>query len=150
MCWLSEEHASHCGKIRSTTYPAIRSRVPLSIRCASRLVSKLQTAPSRNLTLTSSFAPCSDHSKIIGFSFDSSDAASEFWRDIERLISNPENIALSAPGRKRSTKKPAKQKPLPPKTQISHPCQFMHVTNVSAGDTPRYHSLQVFKKNDAE
>lgn len=94
--------------------------------------------------------PLADHSKIIGFSFDSNIAATEFWRSVERLISNPENIALSAPGRKRKTKKPAKQKPLPPKTQISLPCQFLHVTNVSAEDTPRYHSFQVFMPKNRE
>ncbi|CRK93656.1 CLUMA_CG007185, isoform A [Clunio marinus] len=91
-----------------------------------------------------------DHSKIIGFSFDSNSSAMEFWENVERLISNPENIALSAPGRKRKTKT-VKPKPLPPKSQISHPCQFLHVTNVSADDTSRYHSLQVFmKQNDKE
>lgn len=87
-----------------------------------------------------------EHSKIIGFSFDSNNAATEFWQSVERLTANPENIALSAPGRKRKTK-PPKPKPLPPKSQISLPCQFLHVTNVSAEDTPRYHSLQVFMKN---
>jgi len=87
-----------------------------------------------------------EHSKIIGFSFDSNEAATEFWQSVERLTSNPENIALSAPGRKRKTK-PPKPKPLPPKSQISLPCQFSHVTNVSAEDTPRYHSFQVFMKN---
>lgn len=88
----------------------------------------------------------SEHSRSIGFSFDSNNAATEFWRSVEHLISNPENIALSAPGRKRKTKT-VKQKPLPPKSQISLPCQFLHVTNVTAEDTPRYHSLQVFMKN---
>lgn len=87
-----------------------------------------------------------DHSKIIGFSFDSNDAAMEFWQNVERLLSNPENIGLSAPGRKRKTKA-TKHKPLPPKSQISLPCQFSHVTNVTADDTPRYHSLQVFMKS---
>jgi hypothetical protein len=71
----------------------------------------------------------------------------EFWQNVERLISNPENIALSVPGRKRKTKR-TKNKPLPPKSQISLPCQFSHVTNVSADDTPRYHSLQVFMKSN--
>jgi len=63
---------------------------------------------------------------------------------MEKLISDPENIALSAPGRKRKTQKRPKPKPLPPKSQISHPCQFSHVTNVSANDTSRYFSLQAF------
>lgn len=98
------------------------------------------------LCLTSSKCELTDHSKSIGFSFDSNSAATDFWRNVERLTSNPENIALSAPGRKRKTKA-AKPKPLPPKSQISLPCQFLHVTNVTAEDTGRYHSLQVFMKN---
>ncbi|XP_055590203.1 uncharacterized protein LOC129742336 isoform X2 [Uranotaenia lowii] len=89
-----------------------------------------------------------DHRKVIGFSFDSNQAAREMWVRVEELISNPENIALSAPGRKRKSKKKksTKQKPLvlPPKSQISQPCQFHHVTSVTADDTERYFSLQAF------
>lgn len=86
-----------------------------------------------------------DHRKVIGFSFDSNQAAREMWVRVEELISNPENIALSAPGRKRkSKKKPAKPIVLPPKSQISQPCQFHHVTSVTTGDTQRYFSLQAF------
>lgn len=88
-----------------------------------------------------------DHSQLIGFSFDSNAAATDFWQNVERLTSNPENIALSAPGRKRKTKTVKKNKPLPPKSQISHPCQFLHVTNVTADDMTRYHSLQIFMKH---
>lgn len=87
-----------------------------------------------------------DHSRVIGFSFDSNEAAMEFWENVERLTSNPENISLSAPGRKRKSmkNKRVKAKPLPPKSQISLPCQFAHVTNVTMGDAPRYHSLRLF------
>lgn len=85
-----------------------------------------------------------DHRKVIGFSFDSNQAAREMWVRVEELISNPENIALSAPGRKRKTKKSTKPIILPPKSQISQPCQFHHVTSVTANDTPRYFSLQAF------
>lgn len=88
-----------------------------------------------------------DHSKLIGFSFDSNDAAEEFWQNMERLISDPENIALSAPGRKRKKTKKPKAKPLPPKSQISLPCQFSHVTQVLVEDISRYYSLQAFVKN---
>lgn len=93
-----------------------------------------------------------DHSRVIGFSFDSNEAAMEFWENVERLIANPENISLSAPGRKRKSmkNKKVKPKPLPPKSQISHPCQFAHVTNVTIDDAPRYHSLQLFVKNIVE
>lgn len=85
-----------------------------------------------------------DHRKIIGFSFDSNQAAREMWVRVEELISNPENIALSVPGRKRKSKKTAKPIVLPPKSQISQPCQFHHVTSVTTNDTPRYFSLQAF------
>ncbi|XP_062546295.1 uncharacterized protein LOC134212443 isoform X1 [Armigeres subalbatus] len=85
-----------------------------------------------------------DHRKVIGFSFDSNQAAREMWVRVEELISNPENIALSVPGRKRKPKKTAKPMTLPPKSQISQPCQFHHVTSVTTNDTPRYFSLQAF------
>ncbi|XP_058057710.1 uncharacterized protein LOC131208824 isoform X3 [Anopheles bellator] len=85
-----------------------------------------------------------DHRKVIGFSFDSNQAAREMWVRVEELTSNPENIALSAPGRKRKTQKRAKPIVLPPKSQISQPCQFNHVTSVTTNDTPRYFSLQAF------
>ncbi|XP_021701180.1 uncharacterized protein LOC5571668 isoform X2 [Aedes aegypti] len=85
-----------------------------------------------------------DHRKVIGFSFDSNQAAREMWVRVEELISNPENIALSVPGRKRKSKKAAKPIILPPKSQISQPCQFHHVTSVTTNDTPRYFSLQAF------
>ncbi|XP_063698568.1 uncharacterized protein LOC134829434 isoform X2 [Culicoides brevitarsis] len=85
-----------------------------------------------------------DHRKIIGFSFDSHQAAREIWLSVEKLISDPENIALSAPGRKH--KKPTKKQKiiLPPKSQISLPCQFHHVTSVTRNDTSRFFSLQAF------
>lgn len=86
----------------------------------------------------------SDHRKVIGFSFDSNESALELWQRVERLISNPENIALSSPGRKKRNKKRSKPIMLPPKSQISHPCQFLHVTRVTAYDTPRFLSLQAF------
>lgn len=55
---------------------------------------------------------------------------------------------MSAPGRKkRKVKRPAKAKPLPPKSQISLPCQFAHVTQVLIEDTERYYSLQAFVKS---
>lgn len=63
-------------------------------------------------------------------------------------MSNPENISLSAPGRKRGGKssKSGTQKKcvLPPKSQISLPCQFNHVTSVTENDSDRFFSLQAF------
>lgn len=85
-----------------------------------------------------------DHTKVIGFSYDSSEAAHEIWTGIERLISDPENISLSVPGRKRKQQKRPKPAPLPQKSQISQPCQFSHVTSVTANDSHRYFSLQTF------
>lgn len=82
----------------------------------------------------------------MGFSYDSSQAAREIWQTIEKLISNPENIALSVPGRKRKTQKRTKPPALPPKSQISHPCQFHHITTVTAEDRQRFYSLQAFVK----
>lgn len=93
--------------------------------------------------LTSPFS-FADHRKVIGFSFDSNESAIELWQCVERLVSNPENIALSSPGRKKRSKKRSKPIVLPPKSQISHPCQFLHVTKVTAYDTPRFFSLQAF------
>lgn len=88
-----------------------------------------------------------DHRKVIGFSFDSNTAAREVWHCIDRLTSDPENIALSLPGRKkRKQQKQPRHKyvQLPPKSQISNPCQFHHITSVTQEDTPRYFSLQAF------
>lgn len=67
------------------------------------------------------------------------------WCCIERLISDPQNISLSVPGRKRKTEpKRSKQSLLPTKSQISHPCQFQHVTSVTLDDTERFFSLKSF------
>ncbi|KAI8125602.1 hypothetical protein FF38_14370 [Lucilia cuprina] len=86
----------------------------------------------------------SNHQQMIGFSFDSTESARELWQHMERLVSDPENIALSIPGRKKQKQKRTKPAPLPPKAQISHPCQFHHVTSVTKDDTERYYSMQAF------
>uniref|UniRef100_A0A1B0FNN1 Misexpression suppressor of ras 3 n=2 Tax=Glossina TaxID=7393 RepID=A0A1B0FNN1_GLOMM len=85
-----------------------------------------------------------NHQQVIGFSYDSTESAREIWQQMERLISDPENIALSVPGRKNRKQKRAKPAPLPPKSQISHPCQFHHVTSVTKEDSNRYYSMQAF------
>ncbi|ALC39561.1 MESR3 [Drosophila busckii] len=85
-----------------------------------------------------------NHQQMIGFSFDSTDAARELWQHVERLVSDPENLALSVPGRKQKKQKRVKPAPLPPKSQISHPCQFHHVTSVVKEDCERYYSMQAF------
>ena len=87
----------------------------------------------------------SNHQQSIGFSFDSTESARELMSRMERLLADPENIALSAPGRKKQKKqKRVKPAPLPPKSQISHPCQFHHVTSVTKEDSDRYYSTQAF------
>lgn len=68
----------------------------------------------------------SDHSTLIGISFDIAQSAQDMWNHIEQLVSCPENISLSAPGKKKKKKekKPSKPQPLPPKSHISQPCCF--------------------------
>lgn len=85
-----------------------------------------------------------DHTEHIGISFDVVKASQEMWTHIERLISDPENISLSAPGKKKKKKekKPSKPAPLPPKSHISQPCCFQHVTTVARDDRSRYASLK--------
>ena len=93
----------------------------------------------------------SDHSVLVGLSFDSASAADEMWSHVERLTACPENISLSVPGRRgrrpRQTAKP-KPQPLPAKTHISQPCYFQHVTNVDAADRMRYLSLRALVPED--
>ncbi|GLH16577.1 hypothetical protein R5R35_004413 [Gryllus longicercus] len=85
----------------------------------------------------------SDHSCLIGFSFDSVSAAAEMWNHVEKLTSSPENISLSVPGRRnRKPRRAPKPQPLPNKSNISQPCCFQHITSVDAGDRSRYFSLQ--------
>lgn len=91
----------------------------------------------------------SDHTTLIGISFDMAPAAHEMWTHIERLVASPENISLSIPGKKKKKeKKPPKPAPLPPKSHISQPCCFQHVTSVDLEDRTRYLSLQKFVPGD--
>uniref|UniRef100_A0A1B6CXN5 WH1 domain-containing protein n=1 Tax=Clastoptera arizonana TaxID=38151 RepID=A0A1B6CXN5_9HEMI len=84
----------------------------------------------------------SDHTKLIGFSFDCVDAAKEMWEHVDRLTSSPENISLSVPGSRNKKVKKQQYQPLPEKSHISQPCCFQHITSVEAGDRMRYFSLQ--------
>lgn len=86
-----------------------------------------------------------DHTLQIGFSFDTVQAANEMWLEIEKLVACPENISLSVPGKKkRKEKKQFKPVPLPPKSHISQPCCFQHVTSVDQEDRARYYSLKEY------
>jgi len=85
----------------------------------------------------------SDHSVLVGLSFDSPAAADEMWGHVERLTACPENISLSVLGRRgRKPRRSPKPQPLPTKSHISQPCCFQHVTNVDAADRMRYLSLR--------
>ncbi|XP_057336738.1 uncharacterized protein LOC130675208 isoform X2 [Microplitis mediator] len=84
----------------------------------------------------------SDHTRLAGLSYDNSKAANDLWQHIERLVSCPENISLSVPGKKKKKQPPAKKFVLPAKSNISQPCQFQHITSVDATDRSRYFSLQ--------
>lgn len=92
-----------------------------------------------------------DHTQLIGLSFDCAEAAHRLWSHVDRLTSDPENIRLSGPpgnnrskhGRKHGNKhRPAPVRRLPDKSHISQPCCFEHVTNVEVADRSRYLSLR--------
>ncbi|XP_061395492.1 uncharacterized protein LOC133331097 [Musca vetustissima] len=85
----------------------------------------------------------SNPEQMIGFSYDTTAAAQEIWLHMERLLSNPENNLLTLPRDKEKSKR-MRHVPLPPKAQISQPCQFHHVTSVTKDDGDRYYSLQAF------
>lgn len=86
----------------------------------------------------------SDHTQQIGFSFDTIQAAQEMWIHVEKLVSDPENISLSLPGKKKKKEKKLKPTPLPTKSHISSPCCFQHVTSVDQKDRARFYSLREF------
>lgn len=86
-----------------------------------------------------------DHTTKVGFSFDTAEAAQDMWLHVEQLVACPENISLSTPGKKKKKKEKKKQikpAPLPPKSHISQPCCFQHITSVDREDTCRYFSFK--------
>ncbi|XP_073826624.1 uncharacterized protein [Musca autumnalis] len=85
----------------------------------------------------------SNREQMIGFSYDTTTAAREIWLHLEPLLSDPENNMLTLPREKDKSKR-MRHVPLPPKAQISQPCQFHHVTSVTKDDGDRYYSLQAF------
>ncbi|KAK9891616.1 hypothetical protein WA026_015580 [Henosepilachna vigintioctopunctata] len=93
-----------------------------------------------------------DHSLQVGFSFDTANAAHDMWTHIESLIACPENISLSTPGKKKKKKDKKKPKPapLPPKTHISNPCFFNHITSVDVVDVGKYYSLKEYLPNSTD
>ncbi|RUS69609.1 hypothetical protein EGW08_022628 [Elysia chlorotica] len=76
-----------------------------------------------------------DISRLVGFSFDEGDAATEFAESFRSLVENSEEDLLKT-GRKNSKKKKEKKpkfKP-PKKIDISQPCCFVHVTKLERPD----------------
>lgn len=69
-----------------------------------------------------------DHTKLIGLSFDCVESAKEMWQHIEQLTADPENISLSVPKKNRKIKKKQRAQPLPQKSHISQPCCFQVTT----------------------
>uniref|UniRef100_A0A8D8Y9V7 Misexpression suppressor of ras 3 n=1 Tax=Cacopsylla melanoneura TaxID=428564 RepID=A0A8D8Y9V7_9HEMI len=100
----------------------------------------------------------SDHTTMIGLSFDNIESSKELWMHIEKLTSCPENICLSMPKSKKSASRSSsnlvsqhnqKMKfKLPDKSLISTPCCFQHITNVDITDRERYYSLQTMLPGD--
>ena len=96
-----------------------------------------------------------DHRNIIGLSFDSPQAADQFFGYVDALTSDPANIRLSAPKRssrataflrffkaKNQSANDGSKKHPPRKSDISTPCFFQHVTNVDMSDRGKLFSLQ--------
>ncbi|CAO1297712.1 unnamed protein product [Diamesa serratosioi] len=75
-----------------------------------------------------------DNEEKYGISYFSNAPAVEIRQNIRRMLTSPEIIALSTPLSKRKSKKTSKPQPLPPKCQISNPCQFFHVNNITSYD----------------
>jgi hypothetical protein len=92
-------------------------------------------------------------------SFDDSEAADDFHQHLLRLTSDPANIALSGPraSSKKSTgtlteadSKSRKKYRAPNKSEISQPCAFQHVVNISQEDQSKYFSLQAYVRAKVE
>ena len=92
----------------------------------------------------------SDHRRKIGLSFNEGQAAMVFHKQLETLTSNPENISLSAPGKKKKSKNKEKipKYKAPKKNDISKPCNFHHVTAVDPTDRTRLYSMQAYGNNE--
>ncbi|KAL5279382.1 hypothetical protein ACFFRR_003781 [Megaselia abdita] len=87
-----------------------------------------------------------DRAQMMGFSFDSNESATDLFHCLEKLTKSPDNLTIESTKKKKNSKKHKRGKPapLPPKSQISQPCQFHHVTSVTRNDTERLFSMQAF------
>ncbi|XP_013421753.1 uncharacterized protein LOC106181814 [Lingula anatina] len=102
-----------------------------------------------------------DHTKIVGLSFDDAFAAAEFQRTYHDLISDPEDDLLNV-SRKKGKKRKELEKKLrsnrrhykpPKKNDISQPCCFEHVTKLERCDRDRLvtlHSLVSPREGDRD
>ena len=76
-----------------------------------------------------------DTSRLVGFSFDEGDAATEFAESFRSLVENSEEDLLNASKKNSKKKKEKKPKFKPPKKiDISQPCCFVHVTKLERPD----------------
>lgn len=94
-----------------------------------------------------------DHTKIIGLSFDDEECAELFYQRVDKLTSDFANISLSGSKNKSKLKKD-KSNPnkssikskfiRPKKSEISQPCCFNHISSLTSIDKKRFPSLQNF------
>ncbi|ODN01243.1 hypothetical protein Ocin01_05438 [Orchesella cincta] len=93
-----------------------------------------------------------DHTTIIGLSFDDEECAESFYRQVDKLTSDFANISLSGSKVKSKSKKDktssktsSKTKFVKPKKRdISQPCGFSHISSLTSTDRKRFPSLQNF------
>jgi len=93
-----------------------------------------------------------DHTTIIGLSFDDEECAERFYRQVDKLTSDFANISLSGSKVKSKSKKDkgssktsSKTKFIKPKKRdISQPCGFSHISSLTSTDRKRFPSLQNF------
>lgn len=72
-----------------------------------------------------------DHTQLVGLSFDDSSAAKEFHSTLRRLTSDPDDELLNISKMKKKKKlEKTKKFRAPKKTEISQPCCFVHVTKL--------------------
>lgn len=93
-----------------------------------------------------------DHTKIIGLSFDDEECAELFFQRVDKLTSDFANISLSGSKSKSKSKRDKGSSKLsiktkfvkPKKSDISQPCCFNHISSLTSLDKKRFPSLQNF------
>jgi len=105
---------------------------------------------SRDISTFHTMHMSTDHTKVVGLSFDNADTADKFAKQVDKLTSDFANISLS--GSKQKNKKGGKNKDKkvvqkyvrPNKSEISQPCAFTHISSLSPKDKNLFSSLQHF------